>query len=386
MNTLEGWLGRREKIVEERLLAEDRVIDGWRLVAFIGRGGNGEVWRARRESDGQIAALKILYRNDDTSRRRFARATDVLSGLRHPAFPTFFAKGEADGRPYLVMEELESGDLPRKEWEIIRFLRTLSAGVACLHDAGYIHRDLKPANILYRRDAKGRREPVVVDFGLLKRADPSSAAQPLSVTIVDGRVAAAGTPGVSAPEQFLGAGVTTAVDIHAMGMIAYFCFGGKLPPVWRMLVMRSTSSIPDQRYPTMRDFEKGVRKVAVRLIATWTLAIVLCAYAALKVIAALVWLIPQLLPAARTEPVRRDYGPPGDRTFSRPADVSTPSAKNPSASVSKKTPAASVQVKPSFSRHRTPEEDARIRANFTNLPDDVAHQRNMEYYDRKFGR
>ena len=116
MNSAELFLAAHGDPLPTPILADGTVVDGWRVTAFLGRGGSGEVYRVvvtpdpregRAPARPQTAALKILARDTDTARARFLREATLLAQLNNPAFPQFIAQGEVEGRPYLVMELLE---------------------------------------------------------------------------------------------------------------------------------------------------------------------------------------------------------------------------------------------------------------------------------------
>ncbi len=267
----------------------------WRLTAFIGCGGNGEVYCAEHASLGTPAAVKVLMREDERAKARFAREAKLLANLKSDAFPRFFAYGEANGRPYLSMELLEPGELPTGERAIARFLLKVCDAVAELHTLGYVHRDIKPSNILWRtgsgRACRGRTGttgvppvafPVLADLGLVKNVQPSNfpTLKPSNSLTTLGGV---GTPGYGAPEQMERGEATVASDIHALGVLADRCFDGKPPRAWARIIQRATSSIPARRYPSVAAFARAIRQrysirrlmiacaIAVAVIAaTWT--------------------------------------------------------------------------------------------------------------------
>ena len=239
------------------------VVGGWRVTAFLGRGGSGEVYRAEPCELADAAplpvALKVLAKDAVSTRARFVRESELLARMNNPAYPRFIAKGEADGRPWIVTELLEPRVLPSTDSEVADFLLKLCEGVASLHHMGYIHRDIKPSNILWRGDA-----PVLIDLGLAKDVTRDFAAEGTSISIVDGHVAGVGTPGYAAPEQMVGDIVSPSADIHALGMLARECFNGNPPSAWERIVRRAVSSVPDYRYPNIATFVRAIRRRHLR--------------------------------------------------------------------------------------------------------------------------
>ena len=253
---IERFLLGHEPFTETPLYAPGSTVGDWKVLAFLGHGGSGEVYRAENVCLGTIGALKALTREDDKAKERFRLEARLLSGATCAAFPRFCAYGEADGRPYLVTELLEPMDLPSTDGAVADFIEKVCVGVAELHRLGYVHRDIKPANIM-RRPATG--EPVLIDLGLVRSSDDKPDGRNSTTSIVDGRAVGVGTPGYSAPEQFSGGNISPAADIHALGMLANACFRGKPPRLWTGIIRRSTSSIPEQRYVSVERLVNAIR-------------------------------------------------------------------------------------------------------------------------------
>ena len=245
--------------------AAGTIFGDWRVTAFIGRGGNGEVYCAEHAALGTSAAVKVLVRDEPRAKERFTSEAKLLSQLKSKSFPQFYSYGEANGCPYLAMELLEPGELPSGDRNVARFLLSVCDAVAELHSRGYIHRDIKPGNILWR-DAI----PVLADLGLAKtvggkaRAAESrpltggSGVPPLRESQTETRHGV-GTPGYGAPEQMERGEATVASDIHALGVLADQCFDGKPPRTWARIIRRATSSIPAHRYPSVAAFARAIR-------------------------------------------------------------------------------------------------------------------------------
>ena len=96
------------------------IFGDWRVTAFIGRGGNGEVYCAEHIALGTSAALKVLVRDEPRAKERFLCEAKLLSELKSKSFPQFYSYGEANGCPYLAMELLEPGDLPVGDRNVVR--------------------------------------------------------------------------------------------------------------------------------------------------------------------------------------------------------------------------------------------------------------------------
>ena len=238
----------------DNILAAGATLGSWRVEAFLGRGGSGEVYRVVHSVTRTPAAAKVLTRDDEVTRKRFQDETDFLAQNQLPQFPRYFESGECDGRVYLVLELLEPIDVPTDEKGIAEYLTDVCSCVRALHLSGIVHRDLKPKNIMRRSSG----EVVLIDFGLAK--DTFVSARPRTdVSIVSGKAIGVGTPEYAAPEQLTGGEISPAADIHALGRIANAAFGGNPPRSWETIIRRATSSIPAQRYETVDDFATAIR-------------------------------------------------------------------------------------------------------------------------------
>ena len=263
VDEIAGILSAHDRMSTGASFQEGTVFGNWRVTAFIGKGGSGEVYRAVHVSLGTPAAVKVLVRDEPRARARFVREASLLSELKSASFPQFYEYGEANGFFYLVMELLEPGDLPTGDREVARFLRQVCDAVAELHARGIVHRDIKPSNILWRI---GRARtpaapqldavPVLADLGLAKDIATPDIGNPTSDITVGG----VGTPGYGAPEQMERGEASVASDIHALGVLADRCFDGNPPRTWRRIIERATSSIPERRYQSVAALVKAIKR------------------------------------------------------------------------------------------------------------------------------
>jgi len=199
------------------------------LLAEIGRGGMGIVYRAVQRSLGRTVAVKMLLRRDLASAAdlaRFRSEAEAAARLDHPAIVPIFEVGEHDGLPFYSMRLIEGttlakrlGDGPLPPREAAAMLAKVADAVHVAHVRGVLHRDLKPSNILI--DTVG--EPLVSDFGLAKRLEDSE-----SVTHTG---AILGTPCYMSPEQAAGSrgDVGPASDVWSLGAILYQTICGRPP-------------------------------------------------------------------------------------------------------------------------------------------------------------
>jgi serine/threonine-protein kinase len=210
-------------------------IPGYEVLALVGRGGMGKVYRARHVALGRVVALKVLAQEpDDKLLARFREEARAVARLQHSNIAQLFETGLADGRPFYTQEFLEGGTLahayarkPQDPRAAARTVELVARAVQHSHDNGILHRDLKPGNILLTADGT----PKVTDFGLAKSFSP---AEP-GATTADGGLTRTGeilgTPGYMPPEQASGvvANIGPGVDIYALGAILYEALTGRPP-------------------------------------------------------------------------------------------------------------------------------------------------------------
>ncbi len=211
----------------------------YEVVAPLGAGGMGEVYRARDERLGREVAVKVLPSDSSTEPerlRRFELEAKAAGALNHPNVLAVFDAGQHDGNPYVVFELLEGATLrevvgysalpPRKA---VAYAAQIALGLAAAHEKGIVHRDLKPANVFVTTDGRVK----ILDFGLAKlrsrlgpeapRGDGATVSTATDAGIV------LGTPGYMAPEQVKGAPADHRADIFSLGVVLYEMLSGKRP-------------------------------------------------------------------------------------------------------------------------------------------------------------
>ena len=209
-------------------------VGAYTLLSPIGRGGMGTVWLAER-SDGLFsrkAAVKLLNAAlmGRGGEERFKQEGSLLARLTHPHIAHLMDAGvTATGQPYLVLELVDGQHIDRDcagraldvDARLRLFLDVLDA-VAHAHANLIVHRDLKPSNVLVREDGVVK----LLDFGIAKLLDHEHDAPAVALTVEGGRAL---TPEYAAPEQLTGGPITTATDVHALGVLLYVLLGGPNP-------------------------------------------------------------------------------------------------------------------------------------------------------------
>jgi hypothetical protein len=209
----------------------------YEIIAPIGAGGMGEVYRARDTRLGREVALKVLpesFSRDADRLRRFEQEARAVAALNHPNILAIHDIGEQDGSPFIVSElldgnslraELEHGPLPARKAS--DYAAQIAQGLAAAHDKNIVHRDLKPENIFLTREGRVK----ILDFGLAKLA-PSGGPKTQSdgMTLTSSPTEAGmvmGTAGYMAPEQVRGSAVDSRTDIFAFGAVLYEMISGQ---------------------------------------------------------------------------------------------------------------------------------------------------------------
>lgn len=300
---------RRKRVEAEREAerAREQVAElgSYRLLAPIGKGGMGEVYRARHTLLARDAALKLIRPSESDEADEGARSAQffeearVLASLRsvHTVAVYDFGRAE-DGRYFLAMELLDGLDLdalvrqhgPQPPARVAQLLAQACDSLAEAHAAGLVHRDIKPANLFLCHLAGWLDVLKVLDFGLTRAVGSNQ----------DGRAAIEGTPAYMAPEQALGERVGPSSDLYSLGCVGYWLLTGRppyelddpdatmeahvaaplpelpaavraaVPPALVQLITRCMAKLPDHRPTSAAALGAALRRVASECAPTFT--------------------------------------------------------------------------------------------------------------------
>jgi eukaryotic-like serine/threonine-protein kinase len=208
----------------------------YEILAPLGAGGMGEVYRARDTRLRRDVAIKALPENlarDPERLARFEREARLLAALNHPNIAAIYGIEDSEGSPFLVMECVEGESLASKlavgplpvEDALSVFLQ-IASGLEAAHGAGVVHRDLKPANVMIRPDGSVK----VLDLGLARSMESVTSGDPsLSPTVTSaptGTGVILGTAAYMSPEQARGRPVDKRTDVFSFGCVLYECLTG----------------------------------------------------------------------------------------------------------------------------------------------------------------
>jgi serine/threonine protein kinase len=265
----------------DALIGREDLIAGYRLVAKLGEGGMGVVYRGLQLSlnrDVAIKVMKVFGNDSDTGfQARFKREALAAAKLNHPHIVSIFDHGSAHGTIYMVLEFIPGKDCgeilqesgPYEEKAAFELIRDVVLGLSHANEHGVIHRDIKPANIMVAyqgmSDAQRREGGVakLTDFGIAalhrKAKEPGMTELTQQGTVI-------GTPGYMSPEQSMGKEVDFRSDIYSLGCTLYYLVTGK-PPYFGQTAIEVFHNKMTQQIPNPRDLRDGVSEGAVEVMA-----------------------------------------------------------------------------------------------------------------------
>jgi Tol biopolymer transport system component/predicted Ser/Thr protein kinase len=288
-------------------LASGSKLGAYEILAPLGAGGMGEVYRAKDARLGRDVAIKVLpsaTATDPDRRARFEQEARSASALNHPNILTIYDVGEAEGTVFIAMELVEgrtlreilaSGD-PLPTRRLLDLAVQIAEGLAKAHAAGIVHRDLKPENVMVSKDGFVK----ILDFGLAKLTEPVStdaSVMPTAVAAPTQPGTVMGTAGYMSPEQASGHPVDFRSDQFSLGSILYEMATGekafqrktgaetlvaiireepaplsqaapKAPAPVRWIVERCLAKDPEERYASTKDLARDLKSLRDHLTET----------------------------------------------------------------------------------------------------------------------
>lgn len=212
---------------------EGTLIGSHQVIALLGEGGMGSVYRGRHtmeafakaEGDVAIKVIQPRLAQDPQFRNRFVREASLGKRISHPNIAKVVSINSDNNQLSLVMEYIEGKELkdliPEGGMsidEVVRLLKPIASALDYLHEQGIVHRDMKPANVRVKPDGT----PVILDFGIAKDTNEVDSGMTQTGT-------AMGTQSYMAPEQMDARSVTGAADQYALAMMVYQMLSGKFP-------------------------------------------------------------------------------------------------------------------------------------------------------------
>lgn len=295
---------KRGAAVDEGEAMLGATLGSYRLLAQLGRGGMGYVYRAEHVHLGREVALKLL-RSDYAKRKdavaRFFQEARTVNRVRHRNIVDVTDLVELeDGTTFIIMELLTGlclSDWARQPLEVPRVLSVLAQicdGLAAAHSVHVVHRDLKPDNVIITRDDDGLEQVKLLDFGVAKlihREDDDVAVETAAGSVV-------GTPAYMSPEQAGGLAIDGRSDIYSLGAIMYELFcgqpmfrgrsfgefvrkhlteqppaprstprGARLDPRLEAIILRAIQKDPDRRYQSILELRDAMLSLAATMRA-----------------------------------------------------------------------------------------------------------------------
>jgi len=231
----------------------------YKILATLGRGGMGVVYKAQDTVLDRVVAFKVLpdsLQENPQALKNFLREAKSAASLNHPNIVTVYDAGEQDGLYYIAMEYVDGNTLKEivkhrgkiSAGGIVHVLVQMSEALAYAHDNKIVHRDIKTANTMWARDRKAK----IMDFGLAKVIEE----------VRNHTTVVSGTPYYMSPEQTLGKNVDHRTDIYSLGVSLFEMATGRLPFVEGNLPYHHVHTPP----PDPREFEPDVPALLVDII------------------------------------------------------------------------------------------------------------------------
>ncbi|HEY7125396.1 MAG TPA: protein kinase [Ktedonobacterales bacterium] len=272
---------------------EGTTLGPYQVISLLGKGGMGQVYRARDPRLGREVAIKVLsaaLSQEHGYLERFRREARSIAQLNHPNIVSVYDFGEQGNTTYLVMPLIQGGTLRELLGqrgmlplnEAVALVEQIGGALQYAHERGLIHRDVKPANILVGPDGRA----LLSDFGIVRVVQGEDSGATLTHT-----GAFVGSPEYAAPEMVLGQTIDRRVDIYALGMMLYQLLTGRtafsantpvqllmmqaqvqppnprsinpaIPPAVEAVVLRALAKSPDQRYGSVAEMVAALRAAA----------------------------------------------------------------------------------------------------------------------------
>lgn len=309
--------GDRSAVLPEDFSAGEVFAGRFRMIARVGRGGMGDVWRADDLVLETPVALKLIRSADSLVRARILQEVRLARQITHPSVCRVFDVGEAGERIFYSMEFVRGEDLAAllkrsgrlTSERVLEIARQLCAGLAAAHAQGVLHRDLKPANVLI--DQEGRVQ--ITDFGIAVTSSDTEPHAPI------------GTLGYMAPEQLeAGAPLTERTDLYALGVVLYELVTGQshgtsrsedtsaqlsrlapgIHPQLKRIIIQATARDPQARPSTALEMAAALTRAGTGGARRhpWT-AIGLTVAGLAAAVAAFVWIYPARVALTATDTI-----------------------------------------------------------------------------------
>jgi serine/threonine protein kinase len=264
---------------EPAMIAPGSTLGPYQIISVLGKGGMGEVYRARDTRIGREVAIKVLpeiYAADPDRWRRFEQEARVAGILNHPNIITIYDIGTHEGSPLIVFELLEGETLrarlsaaapsPLPPDTAVDYALQIARGLAAAHKKNIVHRDLKPENLLITEDGRVK----ILDFGLAKLTQPSVALEALNSAGADTGLTSAGvimgTAAYMAPEQVRGQTADHRADIFAFGAVLYEMLAGQ-QPFRAASAFEIMNAILKEEPPTLAQINSSITPALQRVIS-----------------------------------------------------------------------------------------------------------------------